>query len=305
MRRILLVGLVLAVVGVVFVGPAFAQRRIIGSDEEGAADAGPPPVVDAGPAKKGDKKDDKKGDKKAPDAGPAGSVKPDDKKPKDNKDVLEETSAEKKKADEAEAKKKAAEAAAEKAAEEAKKKAEEEKKKLLEEKKAADDKKKLENKDARLAAAKKIRQITRKDGSIGVSFAIEPGEVKANALTEVRVNVTKKLEQADPRYGNLEPQKNQNIVVTVQEPGAKKGGARYALHALEAPGRYGFHFTPTKKGAYTLAVNGKDAEGHTWDATMTLHVDTWPPPDFDDEEKNNIAAGDDAARAGRKVMGGN
>jgi hypothetical protein len=316
------------IAGLVVGGPALAQRRILGT-EEPAADAGPPPEEKKDDKKKDDKKKDdkKKPDEKKPDEKKTDDKKPDEKKPDDKKpddkkvdpkkddkkveppkkdekkgDILDETDAEKKKREADDAKKKAAEKATEEAAEKERLKKEEEQKKLVEEKKAADQKRKLENRDARLATAKKIRQITRASGGIGTSFAIEPGEVKPGSVVEIRAAVAKKLDKADPRYGNFEPQKGLVVVALVTEPGSKQP-VRYVMHELDTPGRYGFHFTPSKAGAHALAIEGKGRS--SFDASFTVHVGVWPPPDFDDEEKNNAASTDDAARSGRKLIGGN
>ena len=282
---------------------AGAQRRIIGSDDEDGtppADAGPPPPP-ANVKKKDDKKKDdkKKGEEKKDD-----KAKPDAKSTKkdDKRDVLEESAADlekKKKDDEA---RKAAEASAEAAAEAAKKKKEEDDKRLREEKKAAEDKKKLENRDQRLASARKIRQFTRTTGDLSLSFAVSPGEVKAGEVIEVRVAVEQKLSTADPKYGNLMPMKGLDLVAIVSQPTGKGAPPlRYVLHPLDAPGRYGFHLTVPKNGQLQVAVEG-DVKGKSLALNIPLHVGTWPPPDFDDEEKNNAAAAGEASRAGRRII---
>lgn len=289
---------------------ANAQRRIIGAGDE-PSDAGPPPVVDAGPAKKDDKKkkpeekkaDDKKPEEKKPEekkADPA-AVKKDDKKKDDKRDVLEDTPAEKTVKSKDQEAKDAAEKKAEAAADAEKAKKEEEKKKLEESKKAADAKKKLENKDQRLAAARKIRQITRTSGAFAISVAIEPGQVVKDGVLEVRIDVAQKLDVPDPKFGSLMPIRNADVVAVVTGGKAKM---RYAVHALETPGRYGFHTTPIKDGVVQVTVSGTTKDNKSFDATFPLHVGVWPPPDFEDEEKNNIAT-TDASRGGRKVLGGN
>jgi hypothetical protein len=308
MKRIALATVVVAgLAGLVVAPAARGQRRVIGGDdEEQPADAGPPA---AAPAKK--KGDDKKPDAKAPDAKPAPDAKAaadakkgEDKKAPDAKavkkgapvDVLADTPAEK------ETKSKAVEAKekADAAAEEAAHKKEEEQRKLQEEKKAADAKKKLENRDQRLAAAKKIRQITRTSGSVTIGFAVEPGYAQANSVLEVRVAVAEKLDVPDPRYGDRMPLKGLDLVATVSGNGKK---LRYAVHPLDAPGRYGFHTTPLKDGTYLVSVDGTTADHKSVSASFPLHVGTWPPPDFDTEEQNNLTS--DAARNGRKVLGEN
>lgn len=229
-----------------------------------------------------------------------------DPKKDDKRDVLDDTPEETAKRAKDDAARSAAEKAAEAAAEAEKKKKEDDQRKLLEEKKAADEKKKLENKDHRLAAARKVRNISRSVNGLGLSFAIEPGEVKANSVIEIRLDVTQKLDVADPRYGNLMPLKGLDLVATVSQPTGKKdaGALRYQLHPLESAGRYGFHTTPLKDGLYQVTVRGTTKEGKSVEGSFPLHVGVWPPPDFDDEEKNNLAT-TDASRAGRKVLVGN
>lgn len=288
----------LAIVPVVS-SSANAQRRIIGAGDDEPTDAGPPPAADAGPGKKDDKKkDEKKPEEKKAD--PA-ATKKDEKKKDDKRDVLEDTATEKAaKSKDAEAKA-AAEKKAEEAAEAEKKKKEEEKKKLEEDKKAADAKKKLENKDQRLAAARKIRQITRTSGAFAISIAIEPGQVVKDNVLTVRVDLSQKLEVPDPKFGSLMPIKDADIVATLT---GGKSKLRYAVHPLQTPGRYGFHTTPTKDGVLQVTIAGTTKNNKSFDATFPLHVGVWPPPDFEDEEKNNLAT-TDAGRAGRKVLGGN
>lgn len=278
------------------VDSANAQRRIIGAGDDEPTDAGPPPPpADAGPGKKDDKKK-KKGDDKKPE-----EKKPDEKKKDDKRDVLDDTPSEKAaKSKDAEAKA-AAEKKAEEAAEAERNKKEDEKKKLEEEKKAADAKKKLENKDQRLAAARKIRQITRTSGAFAISVAIEPGQVVKDSVVEVRVDVAQKLDVPDPKYGSLLPIRNADVVAAVT---GGKSKLRYAVHPLETPGRYGFHTTPSKDGVIQVAITGTTKDNKSFDASFPLHVGVWPPPDFEDEEKNNLAT-TDAGRAGRKVLGGN
>ena len=268
-----------------FAPSAVAQRRIIGSDSDQVTDAGPAP-----PPPRAEAKAPVKAKKK-----PAEEKKPVD----DKRDVLKDTPAEKvTKSKETEAKE-AAGKAAESAADAAAKKKQEDLKRLADEQRAADAKKKLENKDQRLAAAKKLRQLTRSSGPFALSVALEPGHVQKDALLEVRLDIAQKLDVPDPRYGNLLPIKGAKLVATVT---SGKGKQRYALHALDTPGRYGWHTTPNTDGPMSVQISGTTSEGQNLDATFAVHVGVWPPPDFEPEEKNNLAT--DASRGGRKLVGG-
>ena len=92
------------------------------------------------------------------------------------------------------------------------------------------------------------------------------------------------------------------MAIVVSQASGKGGPPqRYVLHPLGAPGRYGFHLTVPKNGQIQVGVEG-DVKGKSLALNIPLHIGAWPPPDFDDEEKNNAATGD-AARAGRRVLG--
>lgn len=292
--------------------PVHAQRGIIGAEEDeedGEKKPAPPPAEE--PSKKDDGKKKKKDDKKkAEEKKPAEPVKPDAKStptppPSDKKkgDVLEDTAAEKTKRAAEEAKRREAEAAAEKAADEAAAKKAAEDAKKLEEKKAADEKRRKETRDQRLAAAKKLRQLVRTSGTTGLGMAVEPGMPVAGQVTELRVAVTKKLDVPDPRFGDLMPMDGLKLVATVEDASGKKDAwkRRYLLHPLEAPGKYGFHVTLPKDGAYRVRIDG-DVAGDRVDVQYPVHAGVWPPPDFDEEEKKALEATGDAKRGGRSII---
>jgi hypothetical protein len=285
--------------------PSLAQRNIQGVDDEEDDDGEertPPSDVDKKKAD-GKKADDKKADgkKKADDKKADGKKKVDDKKVDDKKvddkkadeprkgadrkatpgDVLDETPEEKKKRSaEDEARKKADEAAA---AEEAKQAAE--KARLAEEKKANAEKRRAETRDQRLASAKRVRPLVRDEGGYHVGVAVEPGALEKGALVEVRFDIGKNLDVADPKFGNRQPLKNLALTATVIEPSGKKDAKRvYVVHSLGAPGQYGFHMTPPKDGVLQVQLMG-DVGDRTLDISFPLHVGVWPPPDFDDEDK--------------------
>ncbi len=288
MKRLASAALFALVVAGIVAPAALAQRHIIGAPSDEPTDAGPPPSTAPAPAakkKEDKKKDDKKKDDKKDKKKPAGG------------DILEESPEEKaRQAKDAEAKDKA-----EKAAEEAEKKKAESERKLKEQKKADQERHRLEVRDQQLAAAKKVRQITRESGALALSFAIEPGAVHKDGLIAVRVDINEKLEVADPRYGKLMPQRDiEGLVATVSAPG-RGAKLRYALHPLDAPGRYGFHMTPQNNGKYEIAVAGTTLRHKSFDVSFPLHVGVWPPPDFDEEQKNTADA--EAAHGGRRILG--
>jgi len=278
--------------------PAFAQRNIQGVDDEEDEDDGKGKAAGDADKHADDKKTDgkkkadgkKKSDEKKSDEKKSDEKKSDEKKSEgkavDGKkatpaDVLDETADEKKKhAAEDDARKKAEAAAA---AEEAKQAAE--KARLADEKKANAEKRHAETRDQRLASAKHVRPLLREEGDYRVGVAVEPGAVQKGALVEVRFDVGRKLDVADPKFGNREPLKNLALTATVIEPNGKKDSKRvYAVHSLGAPGQYGFHMTPPKDGVLQVQLTG-DVGDRTLDVSFPLHVGVWPPPDFDDEDK--------------------
>ncbi|HEY1098025.1 MAG TPA: hypothetical protein VGF99_03815, partial [Myxococcota bacterium] len=233
----------------------------------------------ADPKKADDKKaDPKKSDAKVEDKKTTSSRAPDD--------ILEETEEDKKKRAKEDAARQKAEAAA--AAEEAKKAAE--KARLAEEKKQNADKKLQATRDARLASAKAVRTFRRDEGEYSILAEVEPGAVVKGKLVEVRLDVFKRLDVADPRFGNREPAKAPKLVANVIEPTGKKDATTsYALHPLSAPGHYGFHFTPSRDGVVNVQISGTVGE-RTVNSTLPLHIGVWPPPDFDNEDKKLATA---------------
>jgi hypothetical protein len=285
-------------------GTASAQRDIPGATDDEDEDGDSKPATDKKDAKeekkeekkektekKGDKKDakeEKKSDKKDAKEEKKEQKKGDKKDAKVNvDDVLGETASEKKKRDEEDKARKAAE----RADDAAQKKKDEADAATKEKKKEANEKRLKDSRESRLASAKKVRPLLRNSGAVVTSIAIEPGAVVKNTLTEIRFDIGKKLEVEDARYGNREPLKNLQLTAVVMEATGKKDAKRvYALHSLGAPGQYGFHFTPTKDQVLQVQVVGNTADGAPVDATFSVPVGQWPPPDFDDEERKLLKA---------------
>lgn len=106
----------------------------------------------------------------------------------------------------------------------------------------------------------------------------------------MRVDVAERLKIADPRFGELKPLQGLRLIATVREPSTGGGSPvehRYVVHGLRAPGAYGFHHTPRMDGEHTVRIDGQTAKGEPFSFEFPLHVGAWPPPDFDEEEKNN------------------
>lgn len=292
---------------------ASAQRSVAGSDDdEDEDDDGAQKKKDEKPAetpadpkdgKKADPKATKKDDKKKADDKKVEEPKADDKKtppqkvdPKSTKsgpvDVLADDEDDKKKRkaeDDARDKADAAASAADK------KKADD-KAKLAEEKKASDDKRRIETREQRLTSAKRVRPLVREEGEVKLQIDIEPGAAAKGQLVEVRFDIGKKLDVADPKFGNREPLKNLKLTAIVSDGSGKKDAARaYAVHSLGAPGQYGFHVTPPKDGLLQVQVTGEapssDGGTRSINVTFPIHVGVWPPPDFDDEDKKLLAKG--------------
>ena len=197
----------------------------------------------------------------------------------------------------------AAAEAAEKAAEEAEAKAEEAKRKAEEEKLEKERRRLEANKAGRLKAAKRERQYVRKDGKLTFRFKVAPGAVVAKKVVAVRFKVDRKLDVASARYGDLAPEKGLRLVAVITEPAARRGEPvvhRRLVHALEGAGQYGFHFTPTRDGAHEVMLEGESKDGAV-SVGLTLHVGAWPPPDFDEEERNNASM---LAETSRSLVGG-
>ena len=265
--------------------PSLAQRSVAGDDDDDDDD-------DDGKKADDKKADDKKADDKKADDKKADGKKADDKKADGKKaddkavkkpvgDVLDETAEDKKKRKaEDDARRKADDAAAA-----ADKKKADDKARLADEKSAADEKRRIDTREQRLVSARRVRPLLREAGDIRIQVAVEPGAVVKAKLVEIRLDLGKKLEVADPKFGTREPLRNLDLTATVTESTGKKDSSRvYAVHSLGAPGRYGFHITPPKDGELQVQITG-DADGRSLDVSFPLHVGAWPPPDFDDEDK--------------------
>ena len=266
--------------------PALAQREIVGADDDEEDGDAPPRKTEEAPAngKATDKKADpkKKGDKKAEEAKKADPKKADAKKKGGPPaDVLADTDEDKQKQKaEDEARKKAEESASV-----ADKKKADERAKLAEDKRLADEKRLADSKVARLASAKRERSYRREEGEVAVLATLTPGAVQKDGLVELNLDVFKRLDVADPKFGNREPFRDLHLVaVVVDQTGKKNARTSYAVHSLGAPGRYGFHFTPSRDGVVQVLLTGEAGE-RTINIAIPLHVGVWPPPDFDEEDK--------------------
>ena len=62
-----------------------------------------------------------------------------------------------------------------------------------------------------------------------------------------------------------------------------------------------FHVTPTKPGPHQVSITAKKDDA-SMSARFTVHVATWPAPDFDEEEKKNAEALASVAKGGRRVV---
>jgi hypothetical protein len=299
--RTLLLAAALATVAL----PAFAQREIVGGEDDEDGDA-PPRKAEEPPADDKKAEDPKKKKKQTAEEKKAEDKKAEDKKAEDKKDpkkaedkkaedpkkavdakkgapvdVLADTDDDKKKRKaEDDARKKAEESASV-----ADKKKAEDKAKLAEEKRLNEEKRREDTKVQRLASAKRERTYRRVEGDVTVLAELTPGAVQKNGLVELRLDVFKRLDVADPKFGNREPFRDLRLVaVVVEQTGKKDARTSYAVHSLGAPGRYGFHFTPVHDGVVQVLLTGEVSE-RTINMAIPLHVGVWPPPDFDEEDK--------------------
>jgi hypothetical protein len=272
---------------------AGAQRRVIGAE---------PSKEEKEEAEKEKEEEQKKKDPKAAE---------EEKKKKEAAKKKKEEA--RKKKEEAKKRKEEAKKAAEEAAEKAAEEAERKKQEAIQKKKEAAERKEKErlekNRSARLKRAKAIRKLTRDDSDVVIGIALAPGAPKAAKVQEVRLELNQTLKVAHPKYGNRKPLVGMRVTATVEEPATEKGSATtttYVVHPLDAPGSYGFHHTPTVDGEYSVRLDGRSADNEiSFSATFPMHVGTWPPPDFDDEEATNAKNEAGRVAGGRRVVGSN
>lgn len=309
------------VVGLVSPAPVMA-REIIGSEEPPEEEA-PPPKKKAPPPKEEPRAPARQADKPAAGKEPGPTIKR--AQPNDLEDPLEEKPAAKGKDAKAAPDKDALnEADIRKAEQEARKRREEEvtRKKALEaERKATATKASLEN-------AKVERVFKREAAGVLYSIKLLPGAVEPKKLTELVFDARVKLEDPDPTYGDYAPVEDLYLVATLTPvggppapatPEAKpadskakgKGKAAapapapavgpspvaYVVHSLGDAGMYGFHVTFPSAGKWEVRLSGSRKDGKALEGSFPLHVGIWPPPDFDQEEKNNQTLGGNGRRA--------
>lgn len=278
--------LVVATAALLLAPTSWAQRRILGSD------APPEPAAPATEPQKEAPAEDRKAKEKA--------------KRKAAEQKRAQEAAEAKKEAEAEAKKEAEEQArieAERKAAEEKKRLAEEAQRRREEEARLKEEQRLEGlREGRLKVAKNRRRLTREDGKLRASIALEPGGPEPNRVLEVRIDLAERLKVADPRFGELKPLKGMRLIATVKEPTTGKPVVyRYRVHALAAPGVYGFHHTPRLGGEHLVELVGETPKGAAFQVQFPVHVGAWPPPDFDEEEKNNARF--EVTSGGRRAVG--
>ena len=199
-----------------------------------------------------------------------------------------------------------AERAAEAAAEEAARKAKEEAERKIREKEEKEAARLEANRAARLAQSKIERRFVRETDAFQINITMRPGAPVAGEVVELQFDISKKLEVESAQYGRLQPQKKVKGTVQVNPPatGKKEDAVLYRLHRLKAPGSYGFHFTPTRDGMYDLRLTGKSPKNPELEISLPVHPDTWPPPDFEEEEAKLKNLSNSTGRTNRRIISG-
>lgn len=284
--------------------PSVAQRRIVGSDppsetpaESPPAESAPPPPAQAEtPAQRKKREAAERKQREAQ----AKAEKEAEAKAKQEAAAAAQREAEEAARQEAEAQ---ARRDAERQAEEDKKRQAEEAQRQKEEEARRKEEARLQGlREGRLAAAKSRRRLMRDLSPRIATVTLEPGAPEEKRVQEVRFDLGERLKVADPKFGTVKPLLGATLRATVVEPTVKKATRyHYQVHALSTPGQYGFHHTPRLAGTHRIVVEGSTAEGTPVSVEFPLHVGTWPPPDFDDEEKNNLAV--EGSRVGRRMVG--
>jgi len=139
-----------------------------------------------------------------------------------------------------------------------------------------------ENRTARLSAAERRRRFVRDAGTWRFAIAAVPGAPRKNRVQELNIDVQKRSNDPGASFTGGAPVTGADLIASIVGPdGAQQ---RFRVHALDAPGTYGFHFTPIVDGTHEVRIAGTAGDG-ALATSLVLHVDAWPPPDFDDEEK--------------------
>ncbi len=115
-------------------------------------------------------------------------------------------------------------------------------------------------------------------GKFAFAFDMKPGVPDPDQVTEILINANLIPKKRDPVFGSNVPLIDAKLIVDVTNPAGQLVG-RFETHAMPlTKGRYGFHFTPSQEGIYTLTLKGKTAKGEALSGELKLPVKVWPLP---------------------------
>lgn len=123
-----------------------------------------------------------------------------------------------------------------------------------------------------------VRQWTVRSDAHATTFGFEPAVGTPGEVHKVLVLAHHIPEHPHPRFGRRIPVENAEVTVTVTGPRGRQV-QRHRAHALPgSKGLYGFHFSPPKKGRWTISAEIRDQKDR-WTADAEWPVAVWPWPE--------------------------
>lgn len=123
---------------------------------------------------------------------------------------------------------------------------------------------------------------------------VRPGNPKPGTPLELLVEIAKLHDPPDPVYGDREPEKDADLVLTLEKG---KAEPPVVLHALPEAGEYGAHVTALEQGLYTVKI-GRRTGKPGLEASFPLGVGVSTPARPDDVQETLPEEG---MRTGRAI----
>jgi hypothetical protein len=93
-------------------------------------------------------------------------------------------------------------------------------------------------------------RYSKENGGFLFAMVVRPGKPKPHTPTEIVFQIDELLPIPDPALGDRRPVEKAELVARVTGP---DGTRTFELHPMTDKGEYGFHFTPTVPGLYSVA----------------------------------------------------
>lgn len=144
--------------------------------------------------------------------------------------------------------------------------------------------------------APNARMLQRQMAGSQVAIEILPGVPKADQVTEVKIQISKKGAAGPVPVTNAQLKAEiRPDLKTTKDRKLRRGLRRTKpvgrwVHSLPDRGTYGFHITLPASGSYIVKLTGKIGDSEV-EADFGLHADIWPAPDLQSEQASQPSLG--------------